>query len=150
MCEKRPTCVKRDLHVWKETYMCEKRPTCVKRDQFVAGDNKYQFVRVYWQSNPRHVANISKETCMLEDTGWRRLIGSLIFKGHFLQKWPIFNGSFVENDLQLRGSYESSPPCRLLTYEKNVTTGVKRVVYTWKPWLEKKNELVGLLISGTI
>jgi len=37
-------------------------------------------------------------------TGWRRLIGSLIFISHFQRKSPIFKGSFVENDLQRRGS----------------------------------------------
>jgi len=46
-------------------------------------------------------------------TVWRRLIGSLIFIGQCPQKWRIFDSSFVENDLQLRGSYESSPRCTL-------------------------------------
>ena len=47
----------------------------------------------------------------LHTTGWRRLIGSLMLIGHFPRKWPIFSGSFAENDHQLRGPYESSPPC---------------------------------------
>ena len=48
------------------------------------------------------------------DTGWRRPIGCLIFRGHFPQTSPIISGSLAERDLQLMTSYASLPLCNML------------------------------------
>jgi len=68
---------------------------------------KYVYIRTYVR------VNIHVYMCLTVDfsylitlvsgvsTGWHRIIGCLIFRGHFPQKSPRIRGSFAKNDLQL-------------------------------------------------
>jgi len=71
------------------------------RDSFICDTCKMPHSCVTW------LIHTSRDSfmCAPPSNNMTRCIGSLILIGHFQQKWPIFSGSFVGNNLQLRESY---------------------------------------------
>ena len=73
------------------------------------------------------------------------LIGCLIFIGHFPQQNTIICGSFAKNDMQLKASYDSTPPCNICAVFERVMSHIQmsRVTHTheschtndWDKWV---------------
>ena len=79
-------------------------------------------IYVYWLLKMKWRADFRECCTGYSHQGWRRWIECLICIGHFQQKSPIIGGSSATNDLQLKASYGSSPPCSKLTFENGVVS----------------------------
>jgi len=49
--------------------------------------------------------------CVAVRTVWRRVIGCLVFISHCPLRSPLICGFFAKNELQLKATYDSAPPC---------------------------------------
>jgi len=66
----------------------------------------------------------------VDATGWRRPLGCLICIGLFPQKSLIFSGSCADIDLQLKGSYGSTPLCSCAEIPHRGYDSLHNLVYT--------------------
>jgi len=69
--EKRPTYVKNDLHMWKETYICEKETyRCEKRPPYVWKETTYVKRNIYVRKKKAHICPKSmdmNESCLRQE-----------------------------------------------------------------------------------
>ena len=90
----------------------------------------------YESSPPCSLFHAQISNCILHiesniTTGWQKPIKYLIFTGHFLQKSPMISSSFAKNDLRLKASYESSPPCNFAHWSNPISCMHAGFWYYW-------------------
>jgi len=88
----------------------DKRDWCNTLQHTATHCNTLQYTR-NWQTRLMLTNHINAVLIWLVCTWWRRLVGCLLFVGHFPQKSPTIRGSLAESDLQLKAPYGSSLPC---------------------------------------